>query len=258
MTLADSVGDTQEQFFQDLDLSHAMAVQLVPEIGMTPFDFTNEGYMTDALQPTIDYDAGYLNMPFYTQQPSLQPSPQLESGPFLSVQQPMSPDPRDITPRQSHFAQNMVNTLDDTSGAVDFSRVASTSNNNPVMTSRYVSASAFPDTPLSVDPSGLGGLDRRISYAAGDLEWQNDTDTDTDTDTDYEAVSHSHHSNDEVNVKSERPSPTKLDLPLSPSETNDFEPGSSTTSSSASSPSKPGVPRVGAGRRARSVASSFT
>lgn len=246
--------DTQEQFFHDLDLSHAMAVQLVPGIGngMTPFNFSTDGLMPDQAQPTVDYSAGYLNMPFFTDQgidqTLLEPSPQMESGPFLSVQQPLSPDPRDITPRQSHFAHNMLNTVDGVEFGHPITRIASSSslNQNPMLQSRYVSASAFPDTPLSVDPSGLGG-DRQTNYTPGGLEWQNDSETGVDLDGSQ--------------IKSGRTSPTKLDMPLSPLDEDNL----SFTPSSVGSPTKPGA-GAGAGpgapkgnnRRARSVASSFT
>lgn len=253
-----------------------MAVELVPEIGMTPhLQYPAQGYMADTLQPTVDYSAGYLDMPYYTTQPTPGPYPgteaEYDSGPFLSVQQPMSPDPNAITPRQSHFAQNTSPNLDYESsssgagsgagtGAGDGPSSSTGLAHSQPLTSRYVSASAFPDTPLSVDPSGLGGLDRRISYAnAGGLDWHSAHDSVPDHDHDREDEDEDE--GDEVSrvIKMELPSPSKPDMPLSPSSAPSH-PGSAegaggSSFSAASSPVKSPAPRPG--RRARSVASAF-
>lgn len=248
--------ESQEQVFLDLDLSQTMAVQILPDLNMTPLEF-NDGYMTDQLLPTVDYGDGYLNMPFYIQQPDRISGTgqdltigQSTGGPFLSVQQPASPDLNAITPRQAHFAHHTPNLNlplyhndDEDGGDLQGQGYSSLSNENgsglgPV-NSRYVSGSAFPDTPLSVDPSGLGGLDRRISYANNAntrLDWPDDVDDE---------------------IKNEPTgSPMKSSLggmpftPLSPS--NQPPDGSRSPGTHIKSP----VPRPG--RRARSVASAYT
>lgn len=244
-----------------------MAVQILPDLNMTPFDFSNDEYMVDPLQPSIDYGGGYLNMPFYIQQPQPQSGDneyndntdqsqsqnqgQGNGGPFLSVQQPASPDMNAITPRRAHFAHHTSDSNlnvplyeDDNQSQRAVSN--SNSNSNGKVNLRYVSASAFPDTPLSVDPSGLGGLDRRISYANANsarLDWPDDVD-DSNGNGEQDGV-----------IKAELSSPTKtnngLAIPLSPLSPSNLAP------TEASSPKiKSPVPRPG--RRARSVASAFT
>lgn len=223
-----------------------MAVQLVPELDMSlisPYPMDGS-YMPDPLHPMVDYDAGYLSMPYYTTE-EVAPTPPpngsanlSESGPFLSVQQPMSPDPNATTPRQSTFAHNAINTTNtgqslNTTPSIDAGSVF-----DQAPAPRFVSASAFPDTPLSVDPSGLGGLDRRISYANAGLDWCDDNANEAQA-----------QGNDQDSVKLEHPSPVKLDIPTSPSP-------HSQSRSNASSPTKSPHPPRGA-RRARSVAAAF-
>jgi hypothetical protein len=243
-----------------------MAVQILPNLNMTPFDFSHDGYMADALQPSVDYGSGYLNMPFYIQQPDYEYTAghhingdASSGGPFLSVQQPASPDMNSITPRQAHFAHHtpnlntvLYNNEDEaqsqrhTSSSYGIGNGNGNGNEHSLINSRYVSGSAFPDTPLSVDPSGLGSLDRRISYANNArLDWPDDVD-DQDQDSGNGAGN-----GGITETKVEKTSPTKQTLPLSPLSPSNQHPVS------ASSPAiKSPIPRPG--RRARSVASAFT
>jgi len=177
----------------------------------------------------IDYSSGYMSYPIYeTSTPS-------QEGPFLYMPQDISPDP--TTPRQATFARNPSNIYQPTTS--DEERRVSTTQRP----TRYVSSSQFPETPLSVDPSGLG--DRRTSYANDGLDaydWANLSDED-DEEEEEEVV---------TIKKLEVPSPTKP--PLSP--ISDIDSNIQPLDVPVSVSPQKGVPPRGQ-RRARTVAGSY-
>lgn len=208
-----------------------MAVHLTPDLA-NPELYAMYNNLPINETPLIDYSTGYMSYPIYETNPNPTSS---QEGPFLYMPQDISPDP--TTPRQATFARNPSNIYLPTE---EERRV---SNTNQVPT-RYVSSSQFPDTPLSVDPSGLGG-DRRASYANHGLDnydWANRSDDDDD-DEEEEVV---------PKQKLEVPSPTKPPLsPISDIDSN-IQPLDVPVSVS---PQKGGTPR--GQRRARTVAGSY-
>lgn len=215
--------------FADLDLSLPMAVNLTPDLANSELYAMYNDLPADH-RPMIDYSSGYLSYPIYeTSTPS-------QEGPFLYMPQDISPDP--TTPRQATFARNPSNIYQPTSS--DEERRVSTTQGP----TRYVSSSQFPETPLSVDPSGLGG-DRRASYANDGLDaydWANRSDDDDDDDEEGVVTT----------TKLEVPSPTKPPLsPISDTDSN-IQPLDVPVSVS---PQKAGPPR--GQRRARTVAGSY-
>jgi hypothetical protein len=215
-----------------------MAVHLAPNLANPELYAMYDNLPADHT-PVIDYSSGYMSYPIYeTSTPNPNPS---QEGPFLYMPQDISPDP--TTPRQATFARNPSNIYLPNSSEEE--RRVSTSQGP----TRYVSSSQFPETPLSVDPSGLGG-DRRASYANDGLDaydWANRSDDDDDDNDEEE---------EKVVVcepkKLEIPSPTKPPLsPISDIDSN-IQPLDVPVSVS---PTK-GVPPRGQ-RRARTVAAAY-
>nr|XP_019015126.1 uncharacterized protein I206_01214 [Kwoniella pini CBS 10737]OCF53907.1 hypothetical protein I206_01214 [Kwoniella pini CBS 10737] len=142
-----------------------MYVSVIPEDGnIDPsIPFFTPAY--DANLPYLPMEAGI--------DPALYGTAFEEQGPFLSTQQPMSPTeswsagptPREATFLRAAQAQNEQNRI--ASNSSD-GTVRTVSSNQPIP--RYVSASAYPLTPLSQDPSSLPGtggiVDRNTSYSA--------------------------------------------------------------------------------------------
>jgi hypothetical protein len=253
-------GDNQQQYFDELDLSLPMAVDFAPYLTESNL-YPAGAYHVD--QPTVDYNTGYLSYSYQT--PGAGPSRNADPGPFLSMAQPPSPDPNATTPRQSTFARNSSNTFDP-NPEVDENHQSSTPSMErvPRMSMRYVSSSAFPDTPLSVDPSGLGGNDRRVSYANANpygaddgtgsesetgagARWSREADPSS---ADSQAV--------KTPILALSPSvvprivPAEMPLsPISPVNSQDHD------SINSPSPQKPGAGPPRGQRRARTVAGSF-
>jgi len=204
-----------------------MALHLTPDLANPLFAMYNN--LPADHTPMIDYSSGYISYPIYETTSS-------QEGPFLYMPQDMSPDP--TTPRQATFARNPSNIYQPTPSEEE-QRV---STSNTQVPTRYVSSSQFPETPLSVDPSGLGG-DRRASYAndsLDDYEWANRSD---DEDDEEEEVA--------TTKKLEVPSPTKP--PLSP--ISDIDSNIQPLDVPVSVSPQKGVPPRGQ-RRARTVAGS--
>nr|XP_018267335.1 uncharacterized protein I303_01321 [Kwoniella dejecticola CBS 10117]OBR89493.1 hypothetical protein I303_01321 [Kwoniella dejecticola CBS 10117] len=142
-----------------------MFVSVIPEDGNVDpsIPFFTPGY--DANLPYLPMEAAI--------DPALYASTFDEQGPFLSAQQPMSPTeswsagptPREATFLRAAQAQNEQNRIASSSSE---GTVRAVSSNQAVP--RYVSASAYPLTPLSQDPSALPGsggiVDRNTSYTA--------------------------------------------------------------------------------------------
>jgi len=204
-----------------------MAVHLTPNLENPLYAMYNN--LPADHTPMIDYSSGYMSYPIYeTSTPS-------QEGPFLYMPQDISPDP--TTPRQATFARNPSNIYQPTTS--DEERRVSTTQGP----TRYVSSSQFPETPLSVDPSGLG--DRRTSYAKDGLDaydWANRSDDD-DEEEEEEVV---------TTKKLEVPSPTKP--PLSP--ISDIDSNIQPLDVPVSVSPQKGVPPRGQ-RRARTVAGSY-
>lgn len=122
--------------------------------------------------PVFDSNSSFLGMTpvfepaLFEQMPSL-----FDQGPFLSTAQPLSPTETysaDPTFRESTFLQtgqdsNCVSSLSSREGTV---RSVSSANTAP----RYISSSAYPPTPSSMDTMGLpsvtGIVDRNTSFSA--------------------------------------------------------------------------------------------
>jgi len=204
-----------------------MAVHLTPNLENPLYAMYNN--LPADHTPMVDYSSGYMSYPIYeTSTPS-------QEGPFLYMPQDISPDP--TTPRQATFARNPSNIYQPTTS--DEERRVSTTQGP----TRYVSSSQFPETPLSVDPSGLG--DRRASYANDGLDaydWANRSDDD-DEEEEEEVV---------TIKKLEVPSPTKP--PLSP--ISDIDSNIQPLDVPVSVSPQKGVPPRGQ-RRARTVAGSY-
>ncbi|WVF70300.1 hypothetical protein IAT40_005089 [Kwoniella sp. CBS 6097] len=145
-----------------------MFVSVIPEDGNVD---PNAAFFTPGFDPDLPY------MPLdATLDPALYGQPvQLfdEQGPFLSAQQPMSPTESwsaGPTPREATFlraAQDGQNRVVSTSSNEGTVRTVSSAYGAP----RYVSSSAYPPTPHSLDPSSglpsMGGIgDRNASYSA--------------------------------------------------------------------------------------------
>jgi len=218
-----------------------MAVHLTPDLA------NHEVYnmYSHDQTPLIDYSSGYMSYPIYD-------NPQ-ESGPFLYMPQPTSPNPDATTPRQSTFNRNSSNVYQ--SQPSEEERRVSTSNNGPT---RYVSSSAFPETPLSVDPRGLGS-NRQASYANAGLDEYDWADPLPDQDQDGDGEG-------EVEEEEEKPSqakllaiPPPLEMPLSPISPIDANIQIEATPPIVenASPQKQGAGPPRGQRRARTVAGSF-
>lgn len=217
-----------------------MAVDFAPYLTESNL-YTSEAYQ----QPTVDYSTGYIAYPYQTAGPLQAP----DSGPFLSMAQPPSPDPNATTPRQATFARSHSNTYD---------VIPNDASTAPQMATRYVSSSAFPDTPLSVDPSGLGGNDRQVSYANAYLHENHEGDTESLWDGSvsspiYEPASEP--TTPAASLAKQTPQVANPEMPLSPISPSDSH---LVTAAPLHSPS----PRKDAGpprgqRRARTVAGSF-
>jgi hypothetical protein len=219
--------------FADLDLSLPMAVNLTPDLANSELYAMYNNLPADHT-PMIDYSSGYMSYPIYeTSTPS-------QEGPFLYMPQDISPD--STTPRQATFARNSSNIYQPTSS--DEERRVSTTQGP----TRYVSSSQFPETPLSVDPSGLGG-DRRASYANHGLDaydWANRSDDENEEKEEEEEVV--------TSTKLEVPSPTKPPLsPISDIDSN-IQPLDVPVSVS---PQKGGTGPPRGQRRARTVGGSY-
>lgn len=98
------------------------------------------------------------------------PSP-FDQGPFLSTVQPLSPTETysaEPTPRESTFLQagQDSNCISSSSSREGTGRTVSSTNIAP----RYISSSAYPPTPSSMDTTGLpsvtGIVDRNTSFSA--------------------------------------------------------------------------------------------
>jgi hypothetical protein len=193
----------------------------------------------------FDYSSGYMSYPIYETTTASGSASASESGPFLYMP-PTASSPDPTTPRQATFARNPSNIFQPSED--DQNRRVSTAKQVPT---RYVSSSQFPETPLSVDPSGLGG--RRASYIEGDgldaYDWANRSD---EEDEDEEAVVPTMTTTTTTTAKLEIPSPTKPPLsPISDIDSN-IQPLDVPVSVS---PQKAGPPR--GQRRARTVAGSY-
>jgi len=226
-----------------------MAVHLTPDLG-NPNLYPMYNNLPLDQTPMIDYSSGYMSYPIYEPATPLS-NPNQESGPFLYMPQPPSPDP--TTPRASTFARNPSNIYNP--GADEDRRVSNSSTSTSAqIPARYVSNSQFPETPLSVDPRGLGN--RRTSYvnAAADEEELDDYDWAAQEESDQEEKE-----KEEVvavkklEVPNTLTSPTKPPLsPISPLDSN-IQPVLDVPVSV--SPQK-GPPR--GQRRARTVAGSYS
>lgn len=203
-------------------------------------------------QPTVDYNSGYIAYPY----PSADAGPSRTSdpGPFLSMAQPPWPEPNASTPRQSAFARSQSNTY------ASIPEHDTPILDAPHMASRYVSSSAFPDTPLSVDPSGLGGNDRHVSYANAFL---NESGGDDDNESHWhesvgtpacEESKASEPTTPAASPAKQTPYAVNLDLPLSPLSPSNSH--GNTAALDSPSPQKGAGPPRGQ-RRARTVAGSF-
>jgi hypothetical protein len=223
---------------------------------LTPSLYSGAGAGSGSMDqtPTIDYGTGYMTYPYYS-------LPQQSEGPLLYTPQESSSDL--TTPRQATFARNSSNTFLHPGYESDPQerRVSTSSTTQPT---RSVSYSAFPETPLSVDPSGLGG-DRRISYSIAGLdnyEWAEPSLGSSDDQSQSQSQSQTEEkgTNGLVDptvsiMKLQFSSPVKsapVDMPLSPISPVDNIPN---PVSEPSSPQKSGPPR--GQRRARTVAGSF-
>ena len=206
-----------------------MALHLTPDLANPLFAMYNN--LPADHTPMIDYSSGYISYPIYETTPS-------QEGPFLYMPQDISPDL--TTPRQATFARNPSNIYQPTTSQEE-RRVSTSTTQVPT---RYVSSSQFPETPLSVDPSGLGGV-RRASYAndsLDDYEWANRSDDDDDEEEGDVAAT----------KKLEIPSPTKT--PLSP--ISDIDSNIQPLDVPVSVSPQKAVPPRGQ-RRARTVAGSY-
>ncbi|AFR98430.2 hypothetical protein C343_06408 [Cryptococcus neoformans C23] len=122
--------------------------------------------------PVFDSNSFFLGMtPVF--EPALfeqAPSP-FDQGPFLSTVQPLSPTETysaEPTPRESTFLQagQDSNCISSSSSREGTGRTVSSTNIAP----RYISSSAYPPTPSSMDTTGLpsvtGIVDRNTSFSA--------------------------------------------------------------------------------------------
>jgi hypothetical protein len=247
---ADKIADAQEQIFADLDLSHTMAVHLTPDLA------NHEVYnmYSHDQTPLIDYSTGYMTYPIYDD--NIQ-----ESGPFLYMPQPTSPNPDATTPRQSTFNRSSSNIYHPEGQEDSSDRRVSTNNNNSGPT-RYVSSSAFPETPLSVDPRGLGsGSNRQASYANAGLDEYDWADPlpDDNQDRDQGGEREEEKSNQAKLLSIPVPPPLEMNLPLSPISPIDSNIQIEVPAPiiENASPQKPGAGPPRGQRRARTVAGSF-
>jgi hypothetical protein len=233
-----------------------MAVHLTPDLA------NHEVYnmYSHDQTPLIDYSTGYMSYPIYDN--NIQ-----ESGPFLYMPQPTSPNPDATTPRQSTFNRSSSNIYHPEGHEDSGDRRVSTSNNNSGPT-RYVSSSAFPETPLSVDPRGLGsGSNRQASYANAGLDeydWADplpDRDDNQDQDQGQGGEGEEEKPNQAKLLSIPVPPPLEMNLPLplspiSPIDSNiQIEVPAPIVENT--SPQKQGAGPQRGQRRARTVAGSF-
>ncbi|OCF37639.1 hypothetical protein I317_04365 [Kwoniella heveanensis CBS 569] len=145
-----------------------MFVSMIPEDGNVD---PNAAFFAPGFDPNLPYlplDAALDPMLYGQSGQSFD-----EQGPFLSAQQPMSPTESwsaGPTPREATFlraAQEGQNRVFSTSSNEGTVRTVSSAHGAP----RYVSSSAYPPTPHSLDPisalPSMGGIgDRNASYSA--------------------------------------------------------------------------------------------